>query len=185
MWSADVDAIVGAFDLAGEERDQLKSLYRIYLNRPSSCKMGALDFINDYKFVLPVEKLVQQWRAVRKPVFRCLIDEPNPWQPSNGAQHAVDLVLLFGGFDESLSGAARQTGKQMREKWVRFINGEQPWHPNSYVAFGPHGIYGEVDQNGLRSRRRMEQVEYLGRADPNLLDKAFGALAAGKISLLN
>lgn len=132
-----------------------------------------------------MEKLVQQWRAAGKPVFRCLIDELNPWQPSNGAQHAVDLVLLFGGFDQSISAAARQTGKQMREKWIRFISGEQPWQPNSYVAFGPYGTYGEVDETGLRSRRRMEQVEYLGKADSSLLDKAFGALAAGRISLMN
>ncbi|KAH7000802.1 hypothetical protein EDB80DRAFT_866807 [Ilyonectria destructans] len=98
---------------AGPESDELKRVYKIETTRPSSCKLGALDFINDYKFVIPIERLVQDWRAAQKPVYRCVVDEPNPWQLSNGAHHAVDLILLFGGFDHLIDGVAKRTGKEM------------------------------------------------------------------------
>lgn len=167
------------------ESHKLKHKYHIHPDRPSSCRIGALDFVNDYKFVAPVEKIAQQWQSAQKSVFRCLIDEPNPWQPSNGAHHAVDLILLFGGFDDSIPYATQQTGKQMRDKWIRFINEEDPWPAECYAAFGPYGAYNELDQRGVEGRRRMLNVKYLAEADSKLLDSAFGSLVAGKISLLN
>ncbi|KAI0121265.1 Alpha/Beta hydrolase protein [Xylariales sp. AK1849] len=185
LWSTGADAITAAFDLAGEERVRLKSNYHINPDRPSSCKIGALDFMNDYKFVHPVENLVQQWRSAQKPVFRCMVDELNPWQPSNGAQHGTDLILLFGGFDKSIPDTARRTGKEMRGKWIQFVNGEDPWHPKVYAAFGPYGTYEELDQSGVKSRRRLEQVEHLAKANSALLDKVVSSLVAGKTSLLN
>ncbi|KPM40147.1 hypothetical protein AK830_g6434 [Neonectria ditissima] len=185
IMSTDTEAIVSAFDLAGESSTELKRLYSIDSGRPSSSKLGALDFINDYKFVLPAEKLVEQWRAEQKPVFRCIIDEANPWQPSNGAHHAVDLILLFGGFDLSLAPKAQQTGANMRKQWIEFVHEEEPWSQNVHTAFGPHGVFQELDDDELRSRRRMAQVEFLGRTDGAILDKVFFALAAGKLSLLN
>ncbi|KAK1585062.1 lipase catalyse the reaction [Colletotrichum navitas] len=90
-------AVVDAFNLAGEDRDALKRVYNIYPDRPSSSRIGALDFINDYKFLLPAENIAGLFKAAGKPAYRYLVDEPNPWQPSNGAHHAVDLLFLFGG----------------------------------------------------------------------------------------
>ncbi|KAH6980737.1 Alpha/Beta hydrolase protein [Ilyonectria sp. MPI-CAGE-AT-0026] len=185
IWSTDTDAIVNAFESAGESGTELKRLYNIDPNRPSASKTGALDFINDCKFVLPIEKVVQKWQAAKKPVFRCVLDEVNPWQPSSGSHHAVDLLLLFGGFDLSFSAAAHKTGIQMRKKWIDFIQSEEPWSPNVCAAFGPHGEYRELDNEGLRLRRRMTQVEYLEKMDLAVTDRVFIALAAGKISLLN
>ncbi|KAH6974733.1 lipase catalyse the reaction, partial [Ilyonectria destructans] len=112
----DTDAIVSAFESAGESATELKRLYNIDPDRPSASKTGALDFINDCKFVLPIEKMIQTWRTAKKPVVRCVLDEVNPWQPSSGSHHPVDLLLLFGGLDLSFSAAAHQTGIEMRKK---------------------------------------------------------------------
>ncbi|CCF43393.1 lipase catalyse the reaction [Colletotrichum higginsianum] len=90
-------AIVDAFSNAGHLQEALKRHYNIHPDRPSSCKIGALDFINDYKFLLPAEEIARLSRATGRPTYRYLVDEPNPWQPSNGAHHAVDLLFLFGG----------------------------------------------------------------------------------------
>ncbi|KAJ2901604.1 hypothetical protein MKZ38_001624 [Zalerion maritima] len=187
VWSADEADILGAFDKAGPDSDELKRLYHIYPDRQSSCKIGALDFINDYKFVLPIELLAGLCNAAAKPAFRCMIDEPNPWQPSSGAHHAVDLVLLFGGFDLSSSHGAQQTGRNMREAWIKFLNLEEPWSSDrgSRYAFGPYGVCQALDDQEAGSRRRMVQVEYLKTVDRAVLDKVFFALAAGRISLLN
>ncbi|KAG5661252.1 hypothetical protein KAF25_005374, partial [Fusarium avenaceum] len=91
IWQAGVRAtstndILKAFNAAEQYADQLKKMYHIYLDRPSSCQNGALDFINDYKY---------------------LVDEVNPWQSSSGAHHALDLVLLFGGFDQEFSDSTK------------------------------------------------------------------------------
>ncbi|KAI8262058.1 Lipase 1 [Colletotrichum sp. SAR11_239] len=145
IWSMGVSDIISAFDIAGEHRDKLKQAYNIYPNRPSSCKLGALDFINDYKFLLPIQEMVQLCKRAETPVYRSLIDEANPWQPSNGAHHAIDLILLFGGFDSSLSPAAKATGEEMRRSWIRFIHSQEPWSPISTAAFGPFGMFQELD----------------------------------------
>lgn len=147
--------------------------------------LGALDFINDYRFVLPIERLVQEWRAAQRLVYHCLVNELNPWQPSNGAHHAVDLSFLSGGFDHLIDGVTKHTGKEMRRRWIVFIHRKYPWRSESYVAFGPHGTFKELSQDECNSRRRLAQIGYLAKADSVQLDKAFGALAARRISLLN
>lgn len=185
IWETSIDRINDAFDLAGEYSSQLKSLYNIRTDRPASCRTGALDFINDHKFVLPVEKMTRQWRQAQKPVFRCLLDEENPWQPSNGAHHGIDLVFLFGGFDSDLPDRARRTGEHMRKAWIDFISQRDPWSSDSCAAFGPFGMYHSLDDVGLGSRRRMRQVASLDQEDMVGLDSVFVALATGNISLLN
>ncbi|TDZ40548.1 Lipase 5 [Colletotrichum trifolii] len=69
----------------GDRSDGLKSTYNIFPGRRSFCVLGALDFIDDYKFLLPAQKLAGMYGMAGRPAFRCLVDEPNPWQPSNGA----------------------------------------------------------------------------------------------------
>ncbi|KAJ4263527.1 hypothetical protein NW762_006346 [Fusarium torreyae] len=181
------DDIVKAFDAAGEYGDELKKAYHIYSERPSSCLTGALDFINDYRFVLPINRLEKLWKGSHKSVFRYLVDEANPWQSSSGAHHAVDLVLIFGGLDLSFSRGAEITGQAMREAWIKFINLEQPWArgSDSCYSFGPHGTLKSLDDWELQTRRRIPQIEMLERMDSTSLDKVFAALAAGKVSLLN
>jgi carboxylesterase type B len=186
IWSMAASDIVLAFGLAGTQSTELMRLYGIDPERPSSCKIGALDFINDYKFVLPVENMVERGRShTQLPVYRCLIDENNPWQPSNGAHHAVELVLLFGGFDHIISESAKRTGQNLREKWIDFVQGDEPWPSDSYAAFGPHGMFQQLDEIGVKSRRRTAQVEFLKNMHVSEVDPVFNALAVGRISLLN
>lgn len=144
--------------------------------------------MNDYKFVLPLERIHDLWSAQKeKKVYRCLIDELNPWQPSSGAHHAIDLVLLFGGLDLGFAPAANETGKNMRQAWITFISGGEPWKSgrDSYYAFGPYGASKPVDKKELSSRRRMQQVWHLDKVEQDELDRLVGALVGGKISLLN
>lgn len=188
MRATNTNDILKAFNAAEQYADELKKMYHIYLDRPSSCQNGALDFINDYKFVLPINRLEKLWNDSQKPVFRYLVDEVNPWQSSSGAHHALDLVLLFGGFDQEFPDSTKFTGQAMRKAWIQFINLEQPWTTSasdSYYSFGPHGVSQSIDKSGLGARRRMTQTEMLGRMDSVLLDKVFAGLAAGKVSLLN
>ncbi|KAK1994527.1 carboxylesterase [Colletotrichum falcatum] len=185
VWAMDAAAIVDAFDLAGRDREALKRAYNIHPGRPSSCKIGALDFINDYKFLLPAEDIARLFREAGRPAYRYLVDEPNPWQPSNGAHHAVDLLLLFGGVDLSFSPPASRTGERMREALVAFLHSQDPWDPGCYAGFGPYGSFQELDGAGVGCRRRMGAAEFLRGVSSQVLDKVFFALAAGRISLSN
>ncbi|KAH7233624.1 Alpha/Beta hydrolase protein [Fusarium tricinctum] len=187
VWATDLKEILAAFNTAGEHSEELKTLYHIYPDRPSSCKTGALDFINDYKFLLPIHHLDKTWKAAHKPVCRYLVDESNPWQPSSGAHHAVDLPLLFGGLDLSFSPSAENVGRAMREAWIRFVSLKEPWPDASGTCygFGPHGIIKVLEDWEVRSRRRVSETDRLGTMDSALLDKTLAGLAAGKVSLLN
>ncbi|KAG5758673.1 hypothetical protein H9Q72_013190 [Fusarium xylarioides] len=187
VWATDPDDIAKAFDASEQYGDELKKLYHIYPDRPSSCKTGALDFINDYKYLLPVQALEKSFKNASKPAFRCLIDEANPWQPSCGAHHAVDLVLLFGGFDLGFAPSAERVGQAMREAWIKFIYGEEPWPEatQKYYGFGPHGSLKTLEDWEVESRRRLRLAEKLSEMESSLLDKTSRGLAAGKVSLLN
>lgn len=178
---------MSAFDNAGPHSDKLKKLYHIHPDRPTSCKTGALDFIIDYKFVGPIGRVAELWHAAHKPNYRYLVDELNPWQPSSGAHHAVDLILLFGGFDMGPAYGAQRTGQKMREAWIKFINLEQPWpsSSDSPYAFGPYGVSHALEDWELRSRRRIALTESLDEMDSALLDRVFFGLANRKVSLLN
>ncbi|CVK96624.1 related to carboxylesterase [Fusarium mangiferae] len=181
--------ILAAFDAAGEHSDELKKAYHIYMDRPSSCYNGAIDFINDYKFLLPIQRLEKFFRRdAQIPIFRYLIDEANPWQPSSGAHHAVDLILLFGGFDLSFSRGSELTGQAMRDIWTKFINVEQPWTSSESgrcYGFGPHGVSKVLNDWEVKARRRIAEANILEKMDSMLLDRAFVALAAGRVSLSN
>ncbi|KAK1454422.1 carboxylesterase [Colletotrichum cuscutae] len=185
IWKMEASEIAQAFSYAGEHQDTLKKLYNIHSDRASASKIGALDFMNDYKFLLPAENIARLFRAANKPAYRYLVDECNPWQPSNGAHHAVDLLFLFGGFDLSFAPGAQQTGKQMRKSVIEFLHAQEPWQLGSYAAFGPYGMFQELDSVGVKLRRRSEQAEFLHSVPSEILDKVFFALAAGRISLLN
>ncbi|CVL07000.1 hypothetical protein FPRO04_12101 [Fusarium proliferatum] len=187
VWATDPEDIAKAFDASEQYGDELRKLYHIYPDRPSSCKTGALDFINDYKYLLPVQLLERSFKDANKPAFRCLIDEANPWQPSSGAHHAVDLVLLFGGFDLSFAPSAERVGQALREAWIKFICGGEPWSGamDKYYGFGPHGSLKTLEDWEVQSRRRIGLAEKLSEMESSLLDKTSRGLAAGKVSLLN
>ncbi|KAH7028149.1 Alpha/Beta hydrolase protein [Microdochium trichocladiopsis] len=198
IWAASTESILEAFDLSetpySHLETKLKQAYGISSDRPSACKLGALDFINDCKFLLPAERLAEQQQQQQQKndpprAFRCIIDELNPWQPSHGAHHAVDLVLLFGGFDEQMTASgALKTGRELRKRFIRFINGSDPWNGDEVAAFGPYGMYQELDRGGeeLGMRRRMDRLDVLREfGDGKVLDDVFLRLARGRISLLN
>lgn len=160
-------------------------LYGIICSRPTSCRNGALDFINDVKFALPVETIASCWRERGAPVYQYLIDEPNPWQSSSRAHHAVDLIFLFGGYDLPPGSGAELIGRKMRQKWISFINGEAPWDSKLKYAFGPFGKSGELDQTEFSRRRRSRHWEALQQISNADLNRVVKALAAGRLSLYN
>ena len=51
----------------------------------------------------------------------------------------------------------------IREKWVRFLNGESPWDADEIYAFGPDGDYGTISEEELGRRRRIGLVNGLKR----------------------
>lgn len=207
LWAAPTASLVEAFS---HGPSKLAEAYSINASRPASCVLGALDFLNDLKFLLPAEMLAFKAAHVWNPyapdaatttpgkVYRCIIDEPNPWQPSHGAHHAVDLLLLFGGFDNSLeanlaygeappSSTFVQTGRDMRRRFIEFVNGGEPWDTYNVAAFGPWGGFKMLSRTSaeLKMRRRMDHLRVLRRMDKDALEKVFMDLARGRISLLN
>ncbi|KAK5094650.1 hypothetical protein LTS08_008506 [Lithohypha guttulata] len=179
------EEVVQAFDNMGSTAQDLKDLYGIMPDRPAACHIGALDFLNDVLFALPVEKIHHDWQKIEQPVFRYLLDQPNPWQTSHRAHHAVDLLFLFGSNDMSFDRAADRVGHELRARWIAFINGDDPWSTAKTFAFGPVGECRELDDSEIASRRRKRHIDFLRTCDPDSVSLVVKSLAAGRISLLN
>lgn len=174
-----------AFDAAGESSSRLKEMYGIIPDRPVSCKLGVLDFLNDVRFSLPIERVLEQGRQASRPALRFLMDQPNPWQSSSRAHHGVDLLFLFGGYDMSHNKAAQDVSRMMQEKWIEFINGKDPWPSGEVFAFGPVGACQLVNEDGLAARRRRRHVALLESAGKSGIEAVVFQLATGRSSLLN
>jgi hypothetical protein len=177
--------ITEAFDAVGPAASSLKETYGIIPERLVSCKLGALDFLNDVRFGAPINKLLLQCQKTNTPVFRFLVDQPNPWQSSSRAHHGVDLIFLFGGYDLSHSRAAQTVSHTMQEKWIDFIAGGTPWQAGETYAFGPVGICHPIDDDGLAARRRQRHMASMVGISESGVNAVVARLAAGRSSLLN
>jgi carboxylesterase type B len=190
LWRNGVEAmsaeqIVECFDKARSSSNQLKELYHINKSRAPQCRHGALDFMNDIRFALPVPLIAKRYEKEGKKVYRYLFDQANPWQASSRAHHAVDLIYLFGGFDMTTNPSAEELGKEMRRRFIWYINGEAPWTIHKTMAFGPLGDTREIDDRGVATRRRTRQMDEVNKLDAGEVAAVFGSLAAGRISLHN
>ncbi|KAJ4326964.1 hypothetical protein N0V84_002577 [Fusarium piperis] len=177
--------ICDAFNSAGEAAPALKKQYGIVAGRPVSCKLGALDLLNDARFSLPINMFVDRCEQAKRPCFRFLVDQPNPWQSSSRAHHGVDLVYLFNRYDLSHNHPAQEIARSMQEKWIEFIRGKDPWKPGEAFAFGPFGESGLLSPRGLDARRRQQHVAALDGLGSQKVNAIVAKLAAGRASLLN
>ena len=160
-------------------------MYNVVADRPTACKLGALDLVNDVRYALPVEVVSDKLQAAGKRVYKYVIDQPNPWQASSRSHHAVDLLFLFAGVDLSFNSAAENVGQEMRNRWISFVNGSAPWWQERRFAFGPFGECQEIDERQVANRRRLEHFRVLKEAGMGVYMPIIFALTAGKISLLN
>ncbi|KAL3486116.1 Alpha/Beta hydrolase protein [Aspergillus germanicus] len=181
----DGPTIAAAFDQDKTWGTKLRKMYHVVPDRPTACKLGALDLVNDTRYTLPVELIADKLSATGRRVFKYVVDQPNPWQASSRAHHAVDLLFLFGSVDLSFNPAAEAVGKQMRENWSAFVAGEKPWRLTGRFTYGPVGECKEITEGDFASRRRVEHLKVLKEAGIGVYLPVVFALTAGKISLLN
>ncbi|KAL4899628.1 hypothetical protein BDW74DRAFT_189010 [Aspergillus multicolor] len=190
IWRNGIETSDGPTIASAFEQDQtygttLRKLYNVVPDRPTACKLGALDLVNDARYTLPIEIISDKVSAAGTRVFKYVVDQVNPWQASARAHHAVDLLFLFGGVDLSFNPSADAVGKDMRRRWIAFVNGRSPWNPEKRFAFGPVGECREISEAGFAARRRVKHLGVLKEAGIGVYLPIVFALTAGKISLLN
>ncbi|KAJ1706355.1 carboxylesterase [Aspergillus flavus] len=181
----DGETITAAFEQGKEWGTKLRKLYQVVADRPTACKLGALDLVNDIRYTLPVEVISEKLAAANKRVYRYVFDQANPWQASSRAHHAVDLLYLFAGVDLSFNPTAEIVGQETRQRWIRFVSGSSPWSSERRFAFGPVGDCKEISEAQFAGRRRVNHLKVLKEAGVGAYMPIATALTAGKISLLN
>jgi carboxylesterase type B len=160
---------------------EVLSSYHIEVDRPLAAITGALDIIADVRFSWSAHRAATAWKT-RIAVIQYIFDEPNPWQPSAGAHHAVDLLFLFGAYQKYFPAAAAKLSVNMRKRWIDFIGAESFGNmPNT--VFGPHGITEAMQQDCFSMRRRTSAWQVLDKVGFSTLNLLTGKLGAGKISL--
>ncbi|KAJ5541066.1 Carboxylesterase type B [Penicillium frequentans] len=181
----DGETIAAAFDQNPDLGTKLRKMYQVVADRPTAAKLGALDIVNDARYTLPVEVISEKLRAANKRVYNYVVDQPNPWQPSSRAHHAVDLLFLFEGIDLGFNPGAQTVGREMRQRWIDFVSGQAPWSGDKRFAYGPLGECREINEAQFAARRRVEHCQVLREAGSGVYMPILGALTAGRISLLN
>ncbi|MCJ1282400.1 hypothetical protein MMC26_001723 [Xylographa opegraphella] len=158
--------------------------YALHPSSTSPPHLSALTLISNHLFHHPTYRIAARSRP-KKPTYQYLIDEPNPFSPSSRAHHGVDLIYLFGGYDLSEWEGAENIGKAMRQAWIKFVCGEEPWDREGCMAFGPGGKCAMLDIKGQewderRKRRAMDLIE-----EHEGVSGVVGSLVRGRISLDN
>jgi carboxylesterase type B len=179
------ETIAAAFDSDKQWGTKLRKLYQVVADRPTAAKLGALDLVNDARYTLPVELVSKKLQAANKRVYKYVVDQSNPWQPSSRSHHAVDLLFLFEGVNLSFNPAAQLVGQEMRNRWINFVSGESPWSDEHRYAYGPLGECKEIDEAQFSTRRRVEHCKVLQEAGIGSYMPIIASLTAGRISLLN
>ncbi|OAP56587.1 hypothetical protein AYL99_08699 [Fonsecaea erecta] len=211
IWRKGIEAcgateIVSAFDACPRGQDLMEA-YNIHPDRLSTARLGALDFLTDVRFAWGIDEICVRWVKRGRSVYRYFMDEPNPWQASVGATHAVDLVFLFGGQNLKFRPSAEKVGEEMRSRWITFINGKSPWasvggtevqaiHTNELrdeggadsgpvFAFGPFGRCELLQGSEVELRRRRIQWKLLREIGFDAINAVATRLGSGRSGLDN
>ena len=165
-------------DLPKHQADRVSALYGIDGKSTRACRQGALELLGDYKFAEPPVRYSSRWRSKGLPVYHYVLDEVNPFRHSLGAHHGIDILYLFGDYDLSKTPELERTGREMRCRWIRFVNGLKPWD-GVLAAFGPFGVFDELDKGSSSNRRRWAHLKVIQDLRP-ALDRVMDRLATGK-----
>ncbi|OCT49464.1 carboxylesterase [Cladophialophora carrionii] len=165
----------------GDVGTQIVEIYGIDFSSPEVARSGISDFVNDARFALAAHKIWQlEHKAGKRCCYRYLMDQYNPWNSAVRAQHAIDLLFLYGGpYDYSWDQGGVKVSLDIREKFVKFVYGEEPWPQHLAYAFGPDGGVGAISDEELQRRRRIAKIEQLNK----LGWKRFQPLLARLLSL--
>ncbi|KAI1776939.1 Alpha/Beta hydrolase protein [Hypoxylon cercidicola] len=155
-----LEGLRGIFDKYSPVGSEIVKLYEIDFSSMDAARPRVSAFINDVKFAFGSYEISEMEReSGKRKCYRYVMDQANPWNKSAGAHHAIDLLFLFGGpFDYSHDESAQIIGSDMREKWVTFANGADPWEQRAVYSFGPGGSHGPIESEELAKRRRVSQL---------------------------
>ncbi|EWZ00183.1 hypothetical protein FOYG_00072 [Fusarium oxysporum NRRL 32931] len=149
----------------GDVGREIVELYGIDFSSPEVARPGISNFVNDARFALAAHKIWQlELKAGKRRCYRYVMDQYNPWNSAVRAQHAIDLLFLYGGpYDYTSDHGAVKVSFDIREKFVKFLYGDEPWAQHSAYAFGPDGETGLLSAEELGKRRRIEKIEKLDK----------------------
>lgn len=151
-----------------------------------TARREALHFLGDARFCAWPPLLTKNVNGSGVPAYQYYYDEPNPFMEKHHAKagHAVDLLGIFGGYDEDVNDETRRVGRMMRTKWIDFINGDEPWATNETYVFGPEGMTGAIDRDSgaavkdLNPRRRQAEMTAIKEAGWKAVMEIWQALGA-------
>ncbi|KAI5813186.1 Alpha/Beta hydrolase protein [Pyronema omphalodes] len=138
---------------------------------------GVLKFAGDAKFNYFTEMYAREFGAGGR-VYRYLFDAANPWVPEAGAHHAVDLLYLFGGIP--LPAEQEVVGREMRRRWVMFVNGVAPFDEGKVLVF-TRTTAEVVDKEEVAKRRNVKQWKVLEELGWEKVAPVVGEVVRGRI----
>ncbi|KAJ3520048.1 hypothetical protein NM208_g13883 [Fusarium decemcellulare] len=141
----------------------IASLYNIDFSSGAAARSALSAFINDIRFAYPVHKMfTDEHKLGKRRCYRYVMDQRNPWNPAVGPQHAIDLLFLYGGpYDYSHDEEAMRVSVSIRQRWIAFLYGEDPWPEDQIYAFGPAGECKVIGDEELTNRRRVSKLKTL------------------------
>lgn len=156
--------------------DQADELLHIYDIRPDDEDIPALRkiclFESDIGFLAPALSLADGQHA-QKDTYLQIFDLGNPFEgplpTGQYATHTLDIVLLFGGFEDKLSADYQTIVTAWRNRIIDFVvSGKAPCEPWRDVKSGALVI----DQNGVREMQGKELMDADGGRRRRLLELA-------------
>jgi carboxylesterase type B len=111
---------------------QFKSLFHAYGITAASdlgtVRRSVLEFLTDVVFSVPNHEADKKCRVAGVNVFRQLFDVTNPFTPSLGNNHMVDVIYLFNAYD--IPSPKDHAVTDIQDRWVKFFNFKEPWEAN-------------------------------------------------------
>lgn len=159
---------------------KLAETYGINTTDAKACQAAALDFLNDDRFAYPAQRIAERVNKSGGTAYQYHFDQVNPFAKPGDARshHAVDLFAIFGGYDGFLNEDMKQVGVTLRENWIKFVNGEEPWSKEKIFTYGPEAKTAELTKDEAIPRRRQKHFAVLEEIGHEKCNEVFMRLKA-------
>lgn len=149
------------------------------LHSSSLFHRGLQDLFADYVFSYPISVFQKSLLGGNVDTFRMCFDSPNPFEPSRGSLHGVDMLYLFGSYlpdgygdPKTISNVDKviNVSHDLQDVYIRFFYTGKAWEKSGLAkCYSPDHSIKMVNAENLLSLRRTVLAKIFENHGPEAL----------------
>ncbi|ANB11784.1 hypothetical protein AWJ20_3 [Sugiyamaella lignohabitans] len=149
---------------------QLLAAYNIVEDESIIKRIG--DLLTDAIFCQGNENMdIEVRKSGATKVFRQFFDANNPFNPTLGNNHMVEVLYLFNAYN--VAAKYQPITRDVQSRWINFFYGHDPWSSECCLRVSDTGVE-EISYNQRGQYRRIKNFDLLSSLDPKSMHRLTG-----------